>query len=172
MFLFAAASAIFIGSIFGVCSKFPKEYMAAVISGQSLGGIIAAIAQIISLAFKMSPQANAMIYFVIADVMVMVSFVSYLLLHKFDFFVYHYTMRGSTGVSTNRHREVTMVSVCKKIWVYAFTIFAVFAISMSVYPAVTVLVQSHPITKGTDWNSKLFFGMLICHFVIMFAEDI
>lgn len=25
---------------------------------------------------------------------------------------------------------------------------------MAVYPAVTVLVESHPVTSGTDWNSE------------------
>ncbi|KOB63654.1 Equilibrative nucleoside transporter 1, partial [Operophtera brumata] len=77
--------------------------MSAVVSGQSLGGIVAALAQIISLAFKISPQHSALIYFIIADVLVISSLVSL------------------------------------KIWVYAFSIFAVFAISQAVYPAVTRL---------------------------------
>ncbi|KPI96855.1 Equilibrative nucleoside transporter 1 [Papilio xuthus] len=113
--IMTAGSAVFTGGIVGIASKFSKEYMAAVVAGQSLGGIIAAIAQIISLAFKISP------------------------LH-----------------TSNRHRDVSMVVIMKKIWVYAFSIFAVFAISMAVYPAVTVLVESHPVTKGTDWNNIFF----------------
>ena len=128
--------------------------MAAVISGQSLGGIIAAIAQIISLALKISPLHSALIYFCIADIMVILSLISYVLLFKIDFFTYH-ILRGS-GMATNRHREVSMILILKKIWVYAFSIFAVFGISMAVYPAVTVLVESHPITAGTDWNSEYF----------------
>lgn len=59
-------------------------------------------------------------------------------------------------MGSNRHRDVFITVIAKKIWVYAFSIFAVFAISMSVYPAVTVLVESHPSTTGTDWNSKYF----------------
>lgn len=152
--LFPAASAVFIGGLVGIASRFSKEYMAAVISGQSLGGIIAAIAQIISLAFKISPLHSALIYFCIADIMVILSLISYVLLSKIDFFTYH-ILRGS-GMATNRHREVSMILILKKIWVYAFSIFAVFGISMAVYPAVTVLVESHPITAGTDWNSEYF----------------
>ncbi|KOB69261.1 Equilibrative nucleoside transporter 3, partial [Operophtera brumata] len=87
--------------------RFSPEYMSAVVSGQSLGGIVAALAQIISLAFKISPQHSALIYFIIADVLVISSLVSL------------------------------------KIWVYAFSIFAVFAISQAVYPAVTVLPRAH-----------------------------
>ncbi|KAG6445643.1 equilibrative nucleoside transporter 3 [Manduca sexta] len=153
--IMTGAAAVFIGGLVGIASRFSKEYMAAVVSGQSLGGIIAAIAQIISLAFKISPLHTALIYFIIADVMVITSLVSYVCLYKIDFFTYH-ILRGSGGMATNRHREVSMVSILKKIWVYAFSIFTVFAISMAVYPAVTVLVESHPVTKGTDWNNIYF----------------
>lgn len=162
--LFAAASAVFIGGLVGIASKFSKEYMAAVISGQSLGGIIAAIAQIISLAFKISPLHSALIYFCIADVMVITSLVSYVLLYRIDYFTYH--MLVGTGFAVNRHRDASMVTILKKIWVYAFSIFAVFGISMAVYPAVTVLVESHPITSGTDWNSKLsLFLYIFCRVI-------
>ncbi|CAH0714163.1 unnamed protein product, partial [Brenthis ino] len=152
--IMTAASAVFIGGLVGIASKFSREYMAAVISGQSLGGIIAAIAQIISLAFKISPLHSALIYFCIADIMVVLSLVSYVLLYKIDFFTHH-ILRGC-GMGPNRHREVSMVLILKKIWVYAFSIFAVFGISMAVYPAVTVLVESHPVTSGTDWNNIFF----------------
>lgn len=148
-----AASAVFTGGLVGIASKFSREYMAAVVAGQSLGGIIAAIAQIVSLAFKISPLHSALIYFVIADVMVVTSLVAYAFLHRIDFFSHH-VMRGVGGIAANRHREASMLVIMRKIWVYAFSIFAVFAISMAVYPAVTVLVESHPVTKGTDWNSE------------------
>ncbi|XP_014357442.2 equilibrative nucleoside transporter 3 [Papilio machaon] len=152
--IMTAASAVFTGGIVGIASKFSKEYMAAVVAGQSLGGIIAAIAQIISLAFKISPLHSALIYFIIADIVVIISMISYALLYKIDFFTYH-ILRGN-GMASNRHRDVSIVVIMKKIWVYAFSIFAVFAISMAVYPAVTVLVESHPVTKGTDWNNIFF----------------
>ncbi|KPJ15736.1 Equilibrative nucleoside transporter 1 [Papilio machaon] len=152
--IMTAASAVFTGGIVGIASKFSKEYMAAVVAGQSLGGIIAAIAQIISLAFKISPLHSALIYFIIADIVVIISLISYALLYKIDFFTYH-ILRGN-GMASNRHRDVSIVVIMKKIWVYAFSIFAVFAISMAVYPAVTVLVESHPVTKGTDWNNIFF----------------
>ncbi|CAK1549402.1 unnamed protein product [Leptosia nina] len=128
--IMTAASAIFISGLMGTSSKFSREYMAAVISGQSLGGIIAAVAQIISLAFKISPLHSALIYFCIADFMVITSLIS--------------------------NREAYLTIVLKKVWVYAFSMFAVYGISMCVYPAVTVLVESHPATSGTDWNNIFF----------------
>ncbi|CAF4846568.1 unnamed protein product [Pieris macdunnoughi] len=152
--IMTAASAIFISGLMGTASKFSREYMAAVISGQSLGGIIAAVAQIISLAFKISPLHSALIYFCIADFMVITSLISYAFLYKIDFFSHH-VLRGN-GMVVNRSREAYLTIVLKKVWVYAFSIFAVYAISMCVYPAVTVLVESHPATSGTDWNNIFF----------------
>ncbi|XP_041988324.1 equilibrative nucleoside transporter 3 [Aricia agestis] len=152
--IMTAASAIFIGGIVGIASKFSEEYMTAVISGQSLGGIIAAIAQVISLAFKISPLHSALIYFCIADFVVIASLLSYMLLYRIDFFTHH-VFRGS-GLAVNRHRDASIKTILRKIWVYAFSIFAVFGISMAVYPAVTVLVESHPSTAGTDWNNIFF----------------
>lgn len=153
--IMTAASAIFIGGLYGIASKFSNEYMAAVVSGQSLGGIIAAIAQIISLAFKISPLHSALIYFIIADIMVIVSLISYIWMYKIDFFTYN-ILRGCGGIAANRHREVSMLIIMKKLWVYALAIFVVFAVSMAVYPSVTVLVESHPVTAGTDWNNIFF----------------
>ncbi|KAI5643365.1 nucleoside transporter domain-containing protein [Phthorimaea operculella] len=158
-----AAVAVFIGGIVGIASRFSEEYMAAIVSGQSLGGIIAALAQIISLAFKISPLHSALIYFIIADIMVISSLISYVLLYKIDFFSYH-ILRGSGGIATNRHREVSLLLIMKKVWVYAFSIFAIFGITMSVYPAVTVLVESHPVTKGTDWN-KIYFVPVVNYLI-------
>lgn len=73
----------------GIASRFSQEYMSAVVSGQSLGGIIAAIAQIISLAFKISPQHSALIYFIIADAMVISSLVSFVMVYRSEFFTHH-----------------------------------------------------------------------------------
>ncbi|XP_045494652.1 equilibrative nucleoside transporter 3 [Colias croceus] len=152
--IMTASSAIFISGLMGTASKFSREYMAAVISGQSLGGIIAAVAQIISLAFKISPQHSALIYFCIADFMVITSLISYIFMYKIDYFTHH-VLRGN-GMVANRHREAYLTIVLKKVWVYAFSIFAVYGITMCVYPAVTVLVESHPTTAGTDWNNIFF----------------
>ncbi|KAL4715537.1 hypothetical protein ACJJTC_009163, partial [Scirpophaga incertulas] len=125
--IMTAASAVFIGGLVGIASRFSKEYMAAVCIN----------------------------IFCDCDLMLVTSLVSYVLLYKIDFFTHH-ILRGYGGIASNRHREVSMVNVLKKVWVYAFCIFAVFAISMSVYPAVTVLVKSIHSAKGTDWNDIYF----------------
>ncbi|KAM3958475.1 equilibrative nucleoside transporter 1 [Aphomia sociella] len=152
--IMTAASAVFIGALVGVASKFSREYMAAVVSGQSLGGIAAAAAQVAALACRVSPPHSALVYFCIADALLLAALAACAALRRVDFFRRH-ALRGG-GRPTNRHRAAAAAPVFDKIRVYAFSMFAVFAVTMSVYPAVTVLVESHPATAGTDWNNIFF----------------
>lgn len=65
IFCFSVCSAIFGGSVFGVVGKFSPVYITAVIGGQALGGIFAALAQIASLAIGASSTHSALVYFII-----------------------------------------------------------------------------------------------------------
>ncbi len=73
-------SSIFQGGVCGLAGKFPDGYVNAVISGQALGGIFAALANIMSIAVGASPTQSAFIYFLAADVTLIISFVLYMIL--------------------------------------------------------------------------------------------
>lgn len=83
------ATAILSGGLFGICGQFPSEYVTAVVSGQALGGIFAALAQIVSLTFGASPTVSAFAYFCIGNTVVVMSIVSYVLASRTAFFRYH-----------------------------------------------------------------------------------
>ncbi|XP_077286819.1 equilibrative nucleoside transporter 1 [Arctopsyche grandis] len=152
------AGAVFGGSLFGIAGKFESSYMAAVINGQALGGVIAAIAQILSLAFKVSATHSAFIYFMIGDFMIMFSLFSYIRISRVEYFKYYiYGSLNDTGISTNnRMTYVSSLNVLKKIWVYALSLGIVFVTTTSIYPGVTVLVESHHSGAGGDWNNVYF----------------
>jgi equilibrative nucleoside transporter 1/2/3 len=103
--IFAVVSSIFQGGVCGLAGKFPSGYVNAVISGQALGdrqhmsifffffqkswyskntfiqgGIFAALANIISIALGASPTQSAFIYFLAADVTLVLSFCLYMVL--------------------------------------------------------------------------------------------
>lgn len=60
-----------------------------------------------------------------------------------------------TGEVTFSHEtEVSYMRIIKRIWHYGVSVFLVFFISLSVYPAVTVLVESQNKGKGYAWNGK------------------
>ena len=74
------ASAVLTGGLFGMLGKFSAAYISAASSGQSLGGIFAAVAEILSLWLGASPQLSAFVYFMVANVFLVVSIVCYLVL--------------------------------------------------------------------------------------------
>lgn len=64
-----------------------------------------------------------------------------------------YSINGEISFSTNP--SVPYARIIKRIWHYGVSIFLVFFISLAVYPAVTVLVESEYKGKGHAWNGNL-----------------
>ena len=60
------AGAIFQGGVFGMTGKFPEKYINAYVIGQSLAGVFAAVARIVSIASGASFISSAFIFFTIA----------------------------------------------------------------------------------------------------------
>lgn len=77
---FPVASAILQGGLFGIVGKFSSRYITAVVSGQALGGIFAALAEIASLCFGASSATSAFVYFMVANVMLLLSLAAYIFL--------------------------------------------------------------------------------------------
>lgn len=70
------------GSVFNLVSFFDNSYMSATISGQALGGIVAALAQILALWWGASSVHSAFVYFLFADIFILISLVLYAVLVK------------------------------------------------------------------------------------------
>lgn len=62
--------------------RFPSQYITATVSGQALGGILAAVAEIISLWLGASPVLSALVYFIMADTFIFISLIAYILLSR------------------------------------------------------------------------------------------
>ncbi|XP_055682994.1 equilibrative nucleoside transporter 2 [Lutzomyia longipalpis] len=158
------AAAILSGGLFGIAGQFPSEYMTAVVSGQALGGIFAALCEIISLTFGASPNTTALVYFSIAIVVMIISLATYFLMSRTLFFKY-YTHTASRA--PRRLQDETRLLgespsspdfriILRKIWLYGFSEWFVFVVTLSVYPAVTVLVHSENHGNGHLWNDVFF----------------
>lgn len=75
-------SSIMQGAVFSLVSYFDSSYMCATVSGQALGGIVAALAQILALWWGASPIHSAFVYFLFADIFILISLVLYAFLVK------------------------------------------------------------------------------------------
>jgi equilibrative nucleoside transporter 1/2/3 len=68
------------GGLLGIVGCFPHRYITAVVGGQALGGVFAALANIISLVIGASPASSALAYFLIADIELALALAAYLAL--------------------------------------------------------------------------------------------
>lgn len=170
-----------------MAGKFPSEYINALISGQALGGIFASVANIISIALGASPVESAFIYFVAADITLIVSFGLYIFLSSSEFFLHYSTMNtfqskfdrrlnvnNEDGVSNGEEEPIlgtrfSYRQIIYQIWPYLFSIGLVYIVTLSLFPAVAVLVQSFDRDHGYAWNDD-YFTPVAC-FLLMNMSD-
>ncbi|XP_076252806.1 equilibrative nucleoside transporter 1 [Rhynchophorus ferrugineus] len=170
--LLNVCSAILSGSIFGIVGNFSPVYITATIGGQALGGIFAAIAEIISLAIGASSTHSALVYFIIGNITIAFSIVCYVVLVKTVFFKYHIEDKFLSISDFSSSSSVPLIShqiIVKKIWVHGVSMFLVFAITLSVYPGVTVLIDSEGKGHGNKWND-VFFVPTIAYFLFSVGD--
>lgn len=181
------ASAILSGGLFGLVGQFPSEYITAVVSGQSLGGIFAALTEIIALTLGASPQYSAFVYFIIGTVVMLISIQAYSVQSRTVFFKYftrdRTADRETAAIEEDRRRlveeeneeeedndddggtiserrleskEPNFQRVFLLIWKYGLIEFCIFVVTISIYPAVTVLITSTGKGNGHLWNDVYF----------------
>lgn len=171
-------SAILSGGLFGIAGMFSSEYISAVMSGQALGGVFTALAEVVSLTFTTAATVSAFIYFLVGTAMLVLSLALYLMVSKTLFFKFHVNqshvkaMSGSinadtsplsspavtttTMASINRHYlQPEWSKIYTKIWMHGFSVFLVFVTTLSVYPAITVLITSTGKGHHHKWNGSL-----------------
>ncbi|XP_071454799.1 equilibrative nucleoside transporter 3 isoform X2 [Hetaerina americana] len=162
-----AASAILQGSLFGVLGKFAPRFITAAVAGQALGGIFAALAEIFSLSLNVKPTTSAFIYFIVAVVMLILSIVGFCLLSETLFFKFHIQDKRDLDnlscdsssiqeVDESTQRNINYKSIMLKIWVYSYSLWMVFFVSLAAYPAVTVLIVSTSHGNSSSWNNVYF----------------
>ncbi|XP_035742935.1 equilibrative nucleoside transporter 3-like [Vespa mandarinia] len=161
-----AASAIFGGSLMGIVGRFSPKYITAMSGGQALGGIFTALAEVISLWIGASPVLSGLMYFIIGDTILLLSLIAYIILEKAAFFKHHmldkFPERIESDFSVNAEvmfsqvHTISYINIIKKIWHYGISVFLVFFITVTVYPAITVLVESENKGKGYAWNDTYF----------------
>lgn len=189
VFIVNIFSAILSGGLFGIAGMFSSEYISAVMSGQALGGVFTALAEVVSLTFTTAATVSAFIYFLVGTAMLVVSLVLYLTMSKTLFFKFHINqshvkannfsinadtsplsspaMTATTLASVNRnYLQPEWGKIYSKIWVHGFSVWLVFVTTLAVYPAITVLVVSTDKGHHHKWNGKQLFEVLLIRSVI------
>ncbi|XP_032408906.1 equilibrative nucleoside transporter 3 isoform X1 [Xiphophorus hellerii] len=158
----SGASNIFCGSMFGISGYFPMRISQAFISGQAMGGTLTVLASIVTLAVSEDVTTNALSYFLIADVFILLCIISFLLLPNYAY-SRHY-MAAATCVSPgtlNEERSPAggvppLQPIIKKAGVLGLCVFYVFFVSISVFPSVSSGIQSMNTDSGSPWATTYF----------------
>ncbi|KAI5725758.1 hypothetical protein M8J77_019848 [Diaphorina citri] len=166
------ASSIMQGALFGLVGQFPSKYIGASVSGQALGGVLAAVSCIISLIVAATPTRSAFVYFIMADVALLASLGAYFYLRTTTFYKFH--VKQAALLSAARYDPVPINSsatyhtttaplachidymlILRKIWMHGLAVCLCFLVSLSLYPSITSLVKStSPV--HTEWTDKYF----------------
>ena len=92
------SGAIYQGVLFGVAGMFPERFMTAVMSGQALGAVFAAVARIVSLSVGAADAASAFIYFMIAVGVMIITLGCYLYMTATVSFVFMFYLHVFVAV--------------------------------------------------------------------------
>uniref|UniRef100_A0AAQ6A7C0 Solute carrier family 29 member 2 n=1 Tax=Amphiprion ocellaris TaxID=80972 RepID=A0AAQ6A7C0_AMPOC len=184
--------AVLQGSLFGVVGLFPPRYSTLFMSGQGLAGIFAAVAMLSSILTKPDQSSAALGYFITPCVATLGTLLCYLLLPHLEFARFYLTRSQETSQellsSTDKsivnisekelEAERTFISepeerssvlaVFKKIWLMALCVTCVFAVTLSVFPVITVRVRT-VYRDNTVWD-KVF--TCVCCFIVFNVMDL
>lgn len=181
-----ACSSIFTTSLFGLSGVLPHRYMQASMSGQAVGGIFAAVANIITIAVGSEITESAFIFFLIATIWTLITLLSYMSLYCNKFSKYYLNNPGreievsvSSEHSVNNSEnyseenevepllkdssvEVNKFSylndVFKKIWVEGVSVCMIFFVTLACFPALASSIHS---CEKDHWRVK-YFTPVIC----------
>ncbi|XP_014869149.1 PREDICTED: equilibrative nucleoside transporter 2-like isoform X2 [Poecilia mexicana] len=193
IWFFNVFSAVLQGSLFGMVGLFPPRYSTVFMSGQGLAGIFAGVAMLCSIMSKSDPKSAALGYFVTPCLVTLGALLCYLLLPHLEFAHYYLNrnqavkldksnkllsntdktaLNGNVkdlearGVPEESSERSSVLAVFKKIWLMALCVTFVFAVTLSVFPVITVRVRT-VYTKDADWDKVFTCVCCILVFNIM-----
>ncbi|XP_056291344.1 equilibrative nucleoside transporter 3-like isoform X2 [Pseudoliparis swirei] len=175
----SGASNLFSGSVFGISGHFPMRISQALIAGQGMGGTLSAVASVVDLAVAKDATDSALVYFLTADVFVLLCIITSLLLPKLAYS--RHCMQAAAGISSGVMSEggaadtgsrvsiPPLKPILRKTWMLGLSVFYVFCISIMVFPAVSSGIQSVNKDSGSPWTTTYFVPLT--SFLLFSAAD-
>lgn len=168
------ATGIFQGTIFGIAGIVGPRYMQAIMSGQATAGIFAALAdfatKLANPNYDKSPTISALIYFMIASIFILITAATYSILFKLPRMQFYFRRfeRHSERDVLNRevadHKEVEKIPyymIFRAISEKALSVFIVFAVTLTCFPAIMSRISSTNKGSGSIWDNELFATLVV-----------
>ncbi|XP_028968107.1 equilibrative nucleoside transporter 1 [Galendromus occidentalis] len=179
MFLISCFGAWYQSGVMGLAAIFPHEYTHLCIIGQSFGGVLASVVEIIVLLSGASTAASALIYFVFALFILISSVVVISVIQTISFFKFYVSRAISQTNSVSSSDESFNVKVrtyllVRKTWRFSVALMLIYIATFGVFPGVLVHVEPldtddaiwgnlfSPVSCFLVFNSGDFCGRLLC----------
>ncbi|KAM9314199.1 equilibrative nucleoside transporter 2-like isoform 2-T2 [Pholidichthys leucotaenia] len=180
--------AVLQGSLFGMVGLLPPRYSTVFMSGQGLAGIFAAVAMLFSILSEPDMNSAALGYFITPCVATLGTLVCYLLLPHLEFARFYLNKSPTETAETSQEllsssgqkkkdlearkmegeERSSVLAVFKKIWPMALCVTCVFAVTLSVFPVITVRVRT--VYSKPEWWNSVF--TCVCCFIVFNVMDL
>ncbi|PAA87153.1 hypothetical protein BOX15_Mlig026401g3, partial [Macrostomum lignano] len=163
------------GSLFGLAAMFTHKYVTALMQGQASGGVTAALVYIASLSLGSGALSAGLVYFVSATCVLLLCLLAYLALRRLPFVREQVNRSQSISYDSSLPSAGSSLSLSGQPATWrralsdlawpALSVFMVFAVSLSLYPALLSSVSS------VARPDSLYFVPLAC-FLAFNAADL
>ena len=162
----------------GAAAKFPSKYMTAAMAGQSVGGIFPVVVDIIVTSIDIPQRDVGLACFIIATLVLAVNLAIFYFSSKTAFFRFHIRDQVLTDGGGDEEESVAeegsllarVAGASRRSWHYCVAIFVSFAVSLSVFPALTVNVESqfkhHTLLAGKSGKWADTYFQLVGNFLL------
>ncbi|CAG7706164.1 unnamed protein product [Allacma fusca] len=152
-----------------VISHFPGEYTTATMSGQALGGIFAAVANIVSIFLAADQITSAFLYFLVGSLCLLNSLICVIYIPRCIFYKFYLGEKGGpfrwvenyppeAMLTPRSNFRVDFKEVFKKVWIQGMSAMMIFVVTLAVFPTLMVLVVSEEV--GTPWSEKYYIPVV------------
>ncbi|VDD84446.1 unnamed protein product [Mesocestoides corti] len=174
------------GSTYGILSFLPGSNARGFLEGQAVAGIIASVANIITISAASTPLDVGFAYFIIATCIIAFTICLFVLLFKNAYFRYYWKSEGSNVVTDESPCSIKVKRIIVNLWHAMWevrwtglTAFLTFTATLTVFPNVFVLVIPNNFDETNVWHSflvfwqpkfdqkKLFLCLAVVRFVIV-----
>eukprot|EP00108_Taenia_solium_P009082 TsM_000693400 transcript=TsM_000693400 gene=TsM_000693400 len=156
------------GSTYGILSMLPASNARGFLEGQAVAGIIASASNLITIAAASNPRDVGFAYFLIGVCIIAFTIGLFIILFKNPYFLYYWRIKGGTttdnDVPFGRQLKRTAVNLCHAMWEVKWTGFVtlfIFAVTLTVFPSVFVLIVPNNFDETSVWHTKYFHGVIV-----------
>jgi equilibrative nucleoside transporter 1/2/3 len=157
-----------------MAGKFPPAYMGAQMAGQAMGGVFPALVDIVVVAMDVEEKDVGFACFVIATLVLILCLLCLIWAFRSPFFKFYNDSPPATIQdeleNDGRLTNPRLVDVLKTCWLYLLSMLLTFTVTLSVFPAVSVLVQAETFASGSLWARQYFTP--VCVFLLFNMGDL